>query len=223
MWHYFAQIRSKICYCLWPPNLQGFFKGQKWTPKPKNRTNNTKEFSEQFEGTAQEERVFCGKSHQKVHPKVRKSWSCKFFGVPFVPLTFPDCLSGIFPIHPCPPSSAYWQHIQRTLPKGSATQWGPYPKKWAGLPSLKVHLNVSRPREDELSVVSSSWIILVERRSRYFKRGWDRHARICGGGYVEEFPKRVVMRPVNTREQHQQKREQQTTPNPSTNPWQRSP
>ena len=46
------------------------------THKPKNRTNNTKEFSEQFEGVTGHYPVkqgFWGKSHQKVHPNVRQN------------------------------------------------------------------------------------------------------------------------------------------------------
>ena len=44
--------------------------------KPKNRTNNTKEFFEQFEGVTGNYPVnqgFWGKSHQKVHPNVRQN------------------------------------------------------------------------------------------------------------------------------------------------------
>ena len=51
-------------------------KGQKRTPKPKECTNSTKEFSEQVEGDTGHYPVklgFWGKSHQKVHPKVRQN------------------------------------------------------------------------------------------------------------------------------------------------------
>ena len=51
-------------------------RSQKRTPKPKNRTNSAREFSEQFEGFAGHCRLkqgFWGKSHQKVHPKVRRN------------------------------------------------------------------------------------------------------------------------------------------------------
>ena len=43
---------------------------QKTTPK--NCTNSTKEFSEQFKGTYPVKQGLSGKSHQKVHPRVRK-------------------------------------------------------------------------------------------------------------------------------------------------------
>ena len=45
-------------------------------PKPKNRTNSAKEFSEQFEGVTGHyplKQGFWGKSHQKVRPKVRRN------------------------------------------------------------------------------------------------------------------------------------------------------
>ena len=51
-------------------------KDQKRTPKPKKRTNSTKEFSEQFEGATGHYTVkqgFGGESHQKVHLKVRQN------------------------------------------------------------------------------------------------------------------------------------------------------
>ena len=51
-------------------------RSQKRTPKPKNRTNSTKEFSEQFEGVTGHyplKQGLWGKSHQKVHPKVRRN------------------------------------------------------------------------------------------------------------------------------------------------------
>ena len=49
---------------------------QKRSPKPKNRTNSAKEFSEQFAGVSGPyplKQGFWGKSHQKVHPKVRRN------------------------------------------------------------------------------------------------------------------------------------------------------
>ena len=78
-----------------------FVRSQKRTPKPKNRTNGAKEFSEQFEGLTGHDPLkqgFSGRSHQKVHPNVRRNlcrksslgylfcpWFCKgarvFFGV----------------------------------------------------------------------------------------------------------------------------------------------
>ena len=67
---------SKIRWC---PFLGGCLLGtsknvrsQKRTPKPKNRTNSTKEVPEQFEGVTghcPSKQGFWGKSHQKVHPK----------------------------------------------------------------------------------------------------------------------------------------------------------
>ena len=51
-------------------------RSQKRTTKPKNRTNGTKEFSEQFEGVTGRFPVkqgLWGKSHQKVHPNVRQN------------------------------------------------------------------------------------------------------------------------------------------------------
>ena len=45
---------------------------------------------------------------------------------------FPDLLGdgpGIFPICPFPLSPAYSEHLRGTVPKGSATQSGPFPKK----------------------------------------------------------------------------------------------
>ena len=51
-----------------------FIRSQKGPTKPKNRTNSTNEFSEQFEGVTghyPSKQGFWGKSHQKVHPNVR--------------------------------------------------------------------------------------------------------------------------------------------------------
>ena len=56
------------------------FKGQRRTPKPKNRTNSTKEFSEQIDGVTGHYPVkqgFLGELRQKVHPKARRNlFSC---------------------------------------------------------------------------------------------------------------------------------------------------
>ena len=57
---------------IWEPN----FRSPRGPTKPKNRTNSTKEFSEQFEGVTGHYPVkqgFWGKSDQKVHPNVRQN------------------------------------------------------------------------------------------------------------------------------------------------------
>ena len=72
----------------WQPTL----KRQKRAPKPKKRTNSTKEFSEQFDGVTGHHPVkkgFWGESCQKVHTKVRQNLcrtsSLGYFSVPNTP------------------------------------------------------------------------------------------------------------------------------------------
>ena len=70
-------------------------------------------------------------------------WTCPSFFVLFCPFgTFP----GIFPIYPGTGDfldwsfssfSAYYQHLRGTVPKGSATQSGPFPKKGGKPPGLE--------------------------------------------------------------------------------------
>ena len=82
-------------------------------------------------------------------------WTCPSFFVLFCPFwDFPDFLgfsrfargwSGDFPDLSFSSFSAYSEHLRGTVPKGSATQYGPFPKKvgntrvWKppGLASLK--------------------------------------------------------------------------------------
>ena len=63
-------------------------RSQKGPTKPKNRTNSTTEFSEQFEGVTGHypvKQAFWGKSHQKVHPNCSAKYlSHSFFVVPFL-------------------------------------------------------------------------------------------------------------------------------------------
>ena len=47
--------------------------------------------------------------------------------------------SGIFPICPFPVSRRIKQRLRGTVPKGSATQSGPFPKKVGNLPGLETH------------------------------------------------------------------------------------
>ena len=64
---------AKLCRIL----EQGLASASRKEPQsPKNRTNSAKEFSEQFEGLTGHDPLkqgFWGKSHQKVHPKVRRN------------------------------------------------------------------------------------------------------------------------------------------------------
>ena len=60
------------------------FRSQNRTPKPKNPTNSTKEFSEQFEFTTQWNKGFEANRTRKFSRKFGESLSQKFFGVPFL-------------------------------------------------------------------------------------------------------------------------------------------
>ena len=61
---------------------------------------------------------------------------------------FPDLLGdgpGIFPIRPFSSFSAYRQRLRGTVPKGSATQSGPFPKK-VGNPPVWKHPGLASPK-----------------------------------------------------------------------------
>ena len=60
--------------------------------------------------------------------------SLSFFDFPG---DFPD-LSGDFPDWSFSSFSAYYQHLRGTVPKGSATQSGPFPKKSGKHPGLEL-------------------------------------------------------------------------------------
>ena len=90
--------------------------GPKITPKPKNRTNHTKEFSEQFEGTTEWTKGFEANCTRKFTQKFGKILSHKFFGVPCLFLVPDQTLLCTCPgskrsdLSDLPNANAKWQH-----------------------------------------------------------------------------------------------------------------